>query len=147
MVIQTTFILIHNFETLFCTTNLWVLPHEDVFLVIKEDVPQDVLWNAISRQEQLAKISEIIYAHERIGELIQDFRRQEGMRLPGGFQMERLVEMLEERYGGEQLLEIEKDLRQHGIFSNFYKESKTYFDYLRRNSVTESFLRKKWQGK
>ena len=37
------------------------------------------------------------------------------MRLPGGFQTERLVEMLEERYGGEQMLEIERDIMQHGV--------------------------------
>lgn len=37
------------------------------------------------------------------------------MRLPGGFQTERLVEMLEEGYGGEQMLEIERDIMQHGV--------------------------------
>ncbi|MCI81401.1 hypothetical protein A2U01_0102674, partial [Trifolium medium] len=37
-------------------------------------------------------------------------------RLPGGFQTERLVEMLEEGYGGEQMLEIERDIMQHGVF-------------------------------
>jgi hypothetical protein len=93
----------------------------------EEDVPQDQLWNALDRGTQLEKIREILKSHERIGERILELRREEGMRLPGGFQVERLVEILEENYGGEKLLDIEIDMMQKGILSPYYNETKTFF--------------------
>lgn len=113
----------------------------------EEDVPQDQLWNALDRGTQLEKIREILKSHERIGERILELRREEGMRLPGGFQVERLVEILEENYGGEKLLDIEIDMMQKGILSPYYNETKTFFFYFRCERITETLLRKEWQGK
>lgn len=149
LLLRASFLLVQNWEALFFPSNLFcMLPHERAPLEIPEgDVTQDQLWNELDRRSQLATSREILKSHERIGEHIRELRRQEGMRLPGGFQTERLVEMLEERYGGEQMLEIERDIMQHGVFSRFYNETKTYFNDFRREHVTEALLRKEWQGK
>ncbi|KAK9081114.1 hypothetical protein Scep_030969 [Stephania cephalantha] len=60
---------------------------------------------------------EIQKAHKAIGEHILELRRQEGMQLPGGFKTERLVEMLEEKYGAQEMIPIERDMRENGAKS------------------------------
>ncbi|KAM7460124.1 hypothetical protein LguiA_035860 [Lonicera macranthoides] len=68
------------------------------------------------------------------------------MRIPGGFQLERLAEIYEEKYGGHKLVFIETDMLKNGTKSAYYQESQTFFDILRRDGVTEAVLRKEWRG-
>lgn len=71
------------------------------------------------------------------------------MRIPGGFQTERLVEMLEEQYGGGKLLDIQEDMEQNRLKSAFYAERKTFFRQLTgpEGGGTEMQFRKEWQGR
>jgi len=94
-----------------------------------------------------SRVRRYFNAHENIGKLIQELRSEERMRIPGGFQLERLGEMFEEKYGGEKLLDIEQEMRQNRRGSSYYQESKTFFDILRRDRATEAVLRKAWQGR
>ena len=94
-----------------------------------------------------SRVRRYFNAHENIGKLIQELRSEERMRIPGGFQLERLGEMFEEKYGGEKLLDIEQEMRQNRRGSSYYQESKTFFDILRRDRATEDVLRKAWQGR
>lgn len=110
-------------------------------------VTLEELFLEVEKQQQLAEIKAILVSHEKIGENVLELRRQEGMRIPGGFQTERLVEMLEERYGGIKMKEIEQDIRERGLHSQFYKETKSFFNELRREGATEALLRKAWQGR
>jgi ribosomal protein S19 len=139
--------LFQFFESAFPSA-LAMAPYETIPLEIPEgDVSQERIWDELARREQLSTIEKVIKAHERIAEHIRDLRKQEGMRLPGGFQAERLVEILEERYGGTAMIEIERDLRLRGLSSPFYRESKVIFDHFRREHITERLLRNEWQGR
>lgn len=64
---------------------------------------------------------------------------------------ERIVEMLESKYGGEQMKAIELDIKHNGIRSSFYTETKSFYDYFRREAsphhTLEALLRKTWQGR
>lgn len=60
------------------------------------------------------------------------------MRIPLGFLLERLTEMLEDKYGAEAMISIESDIRSKGRNSLFYKETKTYYDYFRRQGTMHS---------
>ena len=124
------------------------IPHVPLEIPIPEggDVNQDQFWSDLDKN-QLAKLKKVLKAHERIASHIEELRLEEKMRLPGGFQTERIVDMLEETYGPDALIEIEKEIRRKGLNSLFYRETKTIFDYFRRNQITEALLRKEWQGR
>lgn len=69
------------------------------------------------------------------------------MRIPGGFQAEHIVEILEEEYGSDKLPEILREMKENRLHSVFYQITKTYFNDMRKEHVTEQLLRKEWQGK
>ncbi|GFP91539.1 hypothetical protein PHJA_001297900 [Phtheirospermum japonicum] len=110
-------------------------------------ISQEDIFNELDHSRLLAKTKRILQAHEAIGQQILELRRQEGIRIPAGFQTERLSEMLEEEYGGEEMIKISDDMRQKGVHSHFYKATKTFFNYFRREGVTEALLRQTWQGR
>ena len=65
-----------------------------------------------------------------------------GSVLPGGFHWEDIVE---EKYGGEQMIVIEEDIKENGILRSFYTRTKTFYDYFRPSGMTEALLGKTWQ--
>ena len=69
------------------------------------------------------------------------------MRRPGGFFTEHIVDILENVHGGENLIAIEKDIREKGILSDYYVETKTIYNAHREQGVSEQVLRKEWQGR
>ncbi len=99
------------------------------------------------QSEGVEEMGRILQAHENIAQLIREFRQEEQMRIPGGFQLEHLVEILEERHGGNKMVSIEQEMRQNRRESFFYQESKADFDVLRREGITEALLRREWQGR
>lgn len=140
------FILFVYFLLFMLTKNV-ALCMEAPLEIQESNISQDAIWNELARREYLNAVQQNLRAHEAIGNHIIELRRQEGMRLPGGFQTERIVEMLEDRYGGEQMIAIERDIQLNGIRSRFYTETKTFYDDFRREGITEALLRKTWQGR
>ena len=99
------------------------------------------------QSERVEQFRRILDAHQNIGELIRELRHEERMRIPGGFQLERLSEMFEEKYGGEALIHIYENMLNNRKDSSYYQESKTFFNELKMDRGTEAFLRKEWQGR
>lgn len=98
-------------------------------------------------QTSLNSLKDILTAHERIADRIQDLCRELHTRVPGGFQRERLTILLEERHGGDKMTEILHSLQTEGCQSHYFQEVLSDFQDFRRNGVTEQTLRKKWQGR
>lgn len=98
-------------------------------------------------QESLNSFSELLTAHRRIADRIQDLRRELHTRVPGGFQAERLTEMLEDRHGADKMTEILHSLETEGRRSHYFQEVLSHFQDFRSNGVTERTPRKEWQGK
>ena len=98
-------------------------------------------------QPSLESFAKLLETHERISERIKDLFRDLHTRVPGGFQAERLTEMLEERHGGEKMSEILQSLQTEGDHSPYFREVQTDFLNLRHSGVTEMVLRREWQGK
>ncbi|EEF27435.1 conserved hypothetical protein [Ricinus communis] len=98
-------------------------------------------------QPSLEDFANLLESHERISERIKDLFRDLHTRVPGGFQAERLTEILEERHGGEKMNEILQSLQTEGLHSPYFREVQTDFWNFRHSGVTEMRLRREWQGK
>lgn len=72
-----------------------------------------------------------------IEEQINKLRRQEGMRQLGPLRGEQIILYFEEKYGTPSLEKICRDLKEKGLSSTFYKESK-----MEHNLPTEKELKK-----
>lgn len=70
-----------------------------------------------------------------------------GPSIPGGFQAERLTELLENEHGGEKMGEILRSLQTEGRESPYFREVQVYFREFRLNQTTEMSLRRQWQGR
>ena len=63
-------------------------------------------------------------AYDKIPERLQKLFKKLRMHVPGGFQAERLTEILEERHGGEKMGEICRSLRAergHSLYFEFWQ--------------------------
>ncbi|TMW81077.1 hypothetical protein EJD97_012162 (mitochondrion) [Solanum chilense] len=89
----------------------------------------------------------LLQNHKEVAAVIQEIHRELHTRVPGGFQAERLTEMLEERHGGERMGEILQSLQTERRHSPYFREVQTDFRNLRGSGGTEMQLRKEWQGR
>ena len=85
--------------------------------------------------------------HQKVAAIIQDIHREISARVPGGFQSERLSEILEERHGGAKMREILESLATDRRDSPYFREVQTDFKILRGSGGTEAQLRREWQGR
>ena len=69
--------------------------------------------------------------------MIQEIHRELHTRVPGGFQAERLTEMLEERHGGERMGEILQSLQTERRHSPYCREVQTDFQNLRGSGLVD----------
>lgn len=95
----------------------------------------------------LNSFKELLTAHQRIADRIQELCRELNTRVPGGFQAECLTEMLEERHGGDKMTEILRSLETEGRQSPDFQDILSDFKELRSSGVTEKSLRQDWQGR
>jgi len=95
----------------------------------------------------LEEFRQLLENHRRISDAIPKIFQDLHMRVPAGFQSERLTEMLEERHGGRSLGGILRSLQEEGHNSPLFREVQTDFQALRDSGGTEATLRKEWQGR
>ncbi|GAA0178503.1 hypothetical protein LIER_29846 [Lithospermum erythrorhizon] len=81
-----------------------------------------------------------------MGDVIQSIHKELGIRVPGGYQAERLVETLEERHGGEKMNEILRSLTEERHQSPYFREIKVDLLDLRTSGGTEEKLRRESRG-
>ena len=112
-----------------------------------EEISLEEFWKVVDAENQRAAVLKSLEISPKIEELICELRREERMRIPGGFQAERIVEFLAEEYGSDKLPEILQEMKENRRSSFFYNFTKSYFDNMRREHITEQILRKEWQGK
>lgn len=121
-------------------------------LEIEEAVNQDALWEQVDLPHapggqpplpaQAPLGNQITELEERVGDAILELRREEQiqMRPIAPRRLSRVIEMLEEEYGMENLPEMLADIEANRYNSIYYMQSKNYYDILNRNGVTESVL-------
>lgn len=78
---------------------------------------------------------------EELSEVIPGIFKAIGTRVPGGFQSERLAEMLDDRFGSAALGSILQSLKNEGRESFFFRQIQSDFDELRRGGGTEAQLK------
>lgn len=100
-----------------------------------------------SRAEMLEKFRRVLEAHERIGDLILELRHEEGIQRAGAFKRELLVEMFEDKYGGQRMEVIAQEIAQNRLESFYYQESKAFFNTLKQEKATEKVLSSEWRGR
>ncbi|KAL6954288.1 hypothetical protein U1Q18_043936 [Sarracenia purpurea var. burkii] len=101
---------------------------------------------AISQADYNA-FRQLLSNHQRIQSSLLQLFRELRTHVPGGFQAERLTEMLEEEHGGDKMGEILMSLQTEGRQSPYFKEAHRDFQYFRNNKITEMSLRRQWQGR
>lgn len=87
----------------------------------------------------------VLENHAAVADLVQKIHSDLHTRVPGGFQAERLAELLEARHGPEKMGDIRHSLQTEGSQSPYFREAQT--DILRNAGGTEMQLRKEWQGR
>lgn len=95
----------------------------------------------------LEKFRRVLEAHERIGDLILELRHEEGIQRAGAFKRELLVEMFEDKYGGQRMEVIAQEIAQNRLESFYYQESKAFFNTLKQEKATEKVLSSEWRGR
>ena len=88
-------------------------------------------------QSSYEEVRQLITNHENIADRLQELFRELRTHVPGGFQAERLAEMLEEEHGGEKMGEILRSLQAEGHQSPYFRDVQTYFRDFRHSGVTE----------
>ncbi|CAA0810850.1 Unknown protein [Striga hermonthica] len=78
-------------------------------------------------QHTLESVKQLLADHAYIADRIQDLCRALRTNVPGGFQAERLTEILEERHGGETMSLIRQSLETQALYT-FFREVQTDFD-------------------
>lgn len=97
--------------------------------------------------EHVEAARQLLYNHAQIADVLRGIFQDLHTRVPGGFQSERLTEMLEERHGGPGMGNILQSLRENGRDSPFFREAQVDFKALRESGATEAALRREWQGR
>lgn len=88
-------------------------------------------------QSSYDEVRQLLTNHANIADCLQSLFRELHTHVPGGFQAERLAEMLEENHGGEKMGEIFSSLQTEGRQSPYFREVQTYFRDFRHSGVTE----------
>lgn len=83
---------------------------------------------------------------EQLSIVIPDVFRSIRTRVPGGFQSERLAEMLDDRFGSEALEGILQSLKDEGRASFYFPQIQSDFEELRRGGGSEDRLRRECQN-
>ena len=94
---------------------------------------------------EIENVEIIFRAPSDIADLLRDIFHDLRTHVPGGFQAERLAEMLEERYGPERMPSILESLQTHRGKSPYFREIQTDFSILRGSGGTEKQLRAEWR--
>ena len=98
-------------------------------------------------ENPLQTYKRILQDHDAVADLVQQIHRDLHTTVPGGFQAERLSEMLQELHGTEKMTEIRQSLETQGAQSPYFREVQVLFRTLRDSGGTEMQLRKEWQGR
>uniref|UniRef100_A0A2P2KXG2 Uncharacterized protein n=1 Tax=Rhizophora mucronata TaxID=61149 RepID=A0A2P2KXG2_RHIMU len=118
----------------------------------ESSINQDDLFADLDRQNKLIlkETKRMLKAHDDVGLLVRELRIEERMMRPGQFQLEKISEILEEKYCSKKrnltMIDIFEDIRDKRINSFYYKDTKTIFNEMRAQGETEAQLRREWLG-
>lgn len=116
----------------------------------ESSINQDDLFADLDRQNLLKETKRMLKAHDDVGLLIRELRIEERMMRPGQFQLEKMSEILEQKYcenSHMNMIDMDEDIKEKRINSFYYKDSKTIFNEMRAQGETEAQLRREWQGR
>ena len=77
-------------------------------------------------QQSLESYEKLLKSHAAVADLVQEIHRDLHTHVPGGFQAERLAEILEERHGPEKMAQIQQSLESQRQHSPYFREVQAF---------------------
>lgn len=111
------------------------------------EISQDEVWKDVDRRKRDNNIlldsdwtaNWVTTRENALGDLINEFRKEEHMRPLAPYRLQDVVESLENKYSIERLDDIIRDIKEKGFDSSFYKESKIDHDLPKEDTLKKSF--------